>query len=51
LDTNVETIGDNVFGIGALTARIMRLESQVRAQEEALNAMAKQLGIDPVVAG
>lgn len=31
-----------------LTTRIERLESQVRAQGEAINTMAQQLGIDPV---
>lgn len=37
-----------MFGIGYLTTRITQLESQVRIQGEALNAMAQQLGIDPV---
>ncbi|MGO1489488.1 MAG: hypothetical protein ACTHWA_13200 [Arachnia sp.] len=38
-----------MFGIGYLSTRITQLEAQVRIQGEALNAMAQQLGIDPVV--
>ena len=41
---------DNVFGIGLLRTRLTQLESQVRAQGQALNAMAEQLGMDPQVA-
>ncbi len=41
-------MGDNLFGIGPLTTRIAQLESQVRAQGEAIKTMAQQLGIDPV---
>lgn len=45
----LQTIGDDLFGIEYLTTRMAQLESQVRIQGEALNAMAQQLGIDPVV--
>ncbi|MEO7587411.1 MAG: hypothetical protein ABIS84_05225 [Arachnia sp.] len=38
-----------MFGTGALNARIARLESQVQAQGEALNAMAERLGMAPVM--
>ena len=38
-----------MFGTGALNARIGRLELQVQAQGQAINAMAERLGIDPVV--
>ena len=38
-----------MFGIENLTTRLSQLESQVQIQGEALNAMARQLGIDPVL--
>lgn len=37
-----------MFGMEQLRARIARLEAQVRVQGEAINVMARRLGIEPV---